>query len=136
MAAPAAAVSLGGILAVTRRRSRRDPERAHALMWGLWLLALGASFSVSSSINSYYVAALDPAVAALVAAGAALAWRERRSVVTRLVVIVTVVATAGYSLSLLPGSGRDFRAGWNPHRSCWPSGRWPRRPRRAPVGTG
>ena len=108
---PAALVSAVGGLVATRRRPRGDPDRAHALLWGVWLVALGVGFSVSASLNAYYVAALAPAVAALVASGARLAWQRRDSAVARVTVAATVVATVGYAVWLLPSSGTGL-PGW------------------------
>ena len=34
------------------------------MLWGTWLLAFVFTFSVSTSINSYYLAALSPPIAA------------------------------------------------------------------------
>jgi len=66
-------------------RPRTDPLRAGYLLWGAWLVVLGAAFSATSTINGYYTAALAPAVAGVVgigrgrpAAGVADAARGRR----------------------------------------------------------
>ena len=75
------------------------------LVWGTWLLAFALTFSFSSSINSYYTAALSPPVAGLIAVGAMLAWRRRRSVRARLIVAATVLITVGYAAWLLPAAG-------------------------------
>lgn len=48
------------------------------LLWGMWLLAGGACFSLARSINAYYVATLAPAVCALAAVGAVRLWRAWR----------------------------------------------------------
>ncbi len=108
---PAAVVSCAAGLFARRRRPRGDPARAHALLWGAWLVAMGLSFSVGSSLNAYYVAALSPPVAALVASGAQLAWRGRRSTAVRITVAATVVVTVGYAAWLVPGSGTGL-PGW------------------------
>ena len=102
---PAALLTLVAGLAETRRRPRGDPARASFVLWGTWLLALAITFSFSSSINSYYTAALSPPVASLLAAGSVLAWRRRQSIWARLSVAATVVITVGYAVWLLPGTG-------------------------------
>jgi 4-amino-4-deoxy-L-arabinose transferase-like glycosyltransferase len=79
----AAVIGLAGGLLARRGQPRTDPVRAGLVMWGLWLVVLAASFSVSSSINSYYTAALSPAIAALVAIAIVLAWRGRDQAWTR-----------------------------------------------------
>ena len=58
---PAALLTLVAGLAETRRQPRGDPARASFVLWGTWLLAFAITFSFSSSINSYYTAALSPA---------------------------------------------------------------------------
>ena len=102
---PVAVISCIAGLVTTRRRPRQDRDRAQAIVWGTWLVVLAASFSVGASLNSYYVAALSPPIAALVASGTRLAWQRRRSATTRIVVVATVALTAGYTLWLLPSSG-------------------------------
>ncbi len=102
---PAAFISLVGGLIATRRRPRHDPERINLLLWGTWLLALALVFSVGSSLNSYYVAALSPALAGLVAGGSIIAWRARHSVWIKFTLGATVIATVAYAVWLLPPSG-------------------------------
>jgi hypothetical protein len=75
------------------------------------LAVLAASFSLGASLNTYYVAALSPPIAALVASGTRLAWQHRDSVVTRVVVAATLLLTAGYAIWLLPSSGTGL-PGW------------------------
>jgi 4-amino-4-deoxy-L-arabinose transferase-like glycosyltransferase len=108
---PAAVVSCVAGLLAGRRRPRGDPSRAHAILWGAWLAAMGLSFCVGSSLNTYYVAALSPPVAALVASGAQLAWHRRGSPWTRVVLAATVLVTVGYAVWLLPASGTGL-PGW------------------------
>ncbi len=48
------------------------------MLWGLWLFVLGAFFSAGGYPNSYYVAALSPAIGALCGTGVAVAWQRRR----------------------------------------------------------
>jgi hypothetical protein len=60
---------------------------------------------VSSAINSYYTAALSPAVAALTGTGLALAWQYRHQARTWMALCVALLATTGYALWLLPASG-------------------------------
>ena len=102
---PAAFISLVGGLIATRRRPRHDPERINLLLWGTWFLALALVISIGSSLNSYYVAALSPALAGLVAGGSIIAWRERDSTWIKIVLGATVIATVAYAEWLLPSSG-------------------------------
>jgi 4-amino-4-deoxy-L-arabinose transferase-like glycosyltransferase len=104
-ALPAALVALVGCLVALRRRERGDPERANVILWGGWLLVMGASFTSLSNFNPYYAAALTPAVAGLLAGGAVLAWRRRDERGTLIAVMIALVMTAGYCLKLLPPAG-------------------------------
>jgi 4-amino-4-deoxy-L-arabinose transferase-like glycosyltransferase len=58
----------------------RDRQlRSGLLMWGLWLVILGAVYSAGSSMHATYTALLAPPLAALSAAGGVLLWREYRA---------------------------------------------------------
>ena len=87
------------------RRSRTDFVRAGVVLWGSWLIILTFVFSISTTVNSYYLAALAPPIAALVGIGASLAWRRRRSTLTRAAVASVVLLTTVYDYWLLPPSG-------------------------------
>jgi 4-amino-4-deoxy-L-arabinose transferase-like glycosyltransferase len=104
---PAALVSAVAVLVARRSRWRRDPMRAAVILWAGWLVVLAGFFSFGAYVNSYYTAALVPAVAALCAMGLALAWRTRAtSRNSRGVLLVVVPVTALYAVSLLPpGAG-------------------------------
>jgi 4-amino-4-deoxy-L-arabinose transferase-like glycosyltransferase len=91
-----------GLFVVRRRRPRTDPVRAAAVLWTAWLVLTGVFFSWGQYLNSYYLAALIPAMGALCGMGASMAWRYREGAITRTVVAVTVVASTGYGLYLLP----------------------------------
>jgi 4-amino-4-deoxy-L-arabinose transferase-like glycosyltransferase len=87
---------------------RRDLVRAGLVLWGIWLSVLMVAFSASSNINSYYVAALSPAVAAVLATGIVLAWQQREYGWARLAAAAAgaaVLATAAYAAWLLPAAG-------------------------------
>jgi 4-amino-4-deoxy-L-arabinose transferase-like glycosyltransferase len=101
------AAALTVIVGITarRRRPRGDLIRACLVLWAAWLAVLAASFSVSTAVNSYYTAALSPAVAAVLGTGLVLGWRHRRSGGTPLVLAAAVAWTAGYAWWLLPASG-------------------------------
>jgi 4-amino-4-deoxy-L-arabinose transferase-like glycosyltransferase len=108
---PASVVSLGFVLVARRRRPRSDPLRAGAILWGLWLAALVVVFSVSTTINSYYVAALTPAIAGLVAIGTMAAWELRERVGVRIGAAVVIAGTVVYGAWLLPAKGVGL-PGW------------------------
>lgn len=108
---PDAVVALVSGLLARRRQPRTDLPRAGLLLFGGWLVALFTVFSVTSTINSYYTAALAPPVAGLVAIGLVLAWRQRNSALARLTVGAGVAATSAYALWILPSSGTGL-PGW------------------------
>ena len=92
-----AAVAL--VLIGTARRT--DPRRAYLVVWALWLLVTMGVFSFMAGIfHQYYTAALAPAVAAVVAGGAAVCWshRDRLWVRIALGISVAVAAVWGYVL--------------------------------------
>jgi 4-amino-4-deoxy-L-arabinose transferase-like glycosyltransferase len=101
----AALVALIAGLAARQGQPRGDPVRACLVLWGTWLVVLAAAFTVSSAINSYYTAALSPALAALTGTGLALAWQYRHQARTWMALGVALLATTGYALWLLPASG-------------------------------
>jgi 4-amino-4-deoxy-L-arabinose transferase-like glycosyltransferase len=122
---PAAAfIAILGIAGL-RRSPRRDPLRASFILWGGWLLVLWVTFSVATTINTYYTAALAPAIGAIVGAGVALACtganrtaagrRTDPGGVTaagrRIVLAVVVAGTAAYAAWLVPSSGNHV-PGW------------------------
>jgi 4-amino-4-deoxy-L-arabinose transferase-like glycosyltransferase len=101
---PAAVAGTAGVLMSRRRESRRDPLRAAVVLWGGWWLILTVFFSTGTYINSYYVAALVPAVAALCGAGVAACgpgpWPAR----VRLAAAAAVLGCAGYGVYLMSGT--------------------------------
>jgi 4-amino-4-deoxy-L-arabinose transferase-like glycosyltransferase len=97
-------VAAAALLISRRRRPRTDALRAAALLWSGWLVLTWSFFSGGRYLNSYYLAALIPALAALCGLGAATAWRHRQAVATRLVVLLTVVASTVYALTLVPAA--------------------------------
>jgi len=101
---PAAVAGALGVLISRRRQGRRDPLRAAVVLWGGWWLVLAVFFSVGTYLNSYYVAALIPAVAALCGTGIAACgpgpWPAR----VRLIVAATVLGCAGYGAYLMSGT--------------------------------
>src|SRR6202042_2540911 len=101
---PAALVGAPGVLVFRRRRGRRDPLRAAVVLWGGWCLILAVFFSAGTYLNSYYVAALVPAVAALCGAGLAACGPRPWSARLRLIVAATVLACAGYGAYLMSGT--------------------------------
>ena len=110
MVIPAALLSIVGVLRSRRSASRQDPTRSAVLLWGIWLVILAGFFSVGSTVNSYYSAALIPAIAALCATGLASAWRTRapRAACPGYFCLFVVPLTTLYAVALIP-SGAGIR---------------------------
>ena len=109
---PAAIVIAAGGIASRRRRPRGDPLRACFILWGGWLATLAVTFSLTTAINSYYTAAVTPAIAALLGAGVAAAWSPERSAAGRRIgLAVVLAATVGYAAWLL-AAGAAGTPGW------------------------
>ena len=107
-------MAAAALLISPRRRPRTDALRAAAVLWSGWAVLTWAFFSEGRYLNSYYLAALIPALAALCGLGGAVAWRHRHTAVTRLLVLMTVVGSTVYALVLVPAS-----AGVRPWIIAW-----------------
>ncbi|MBY6351700.1 ArnT family glycosyltransferase [Rhodococcoides corynebacterioides] len=101
-----AALILGLAALVFRGRApRTDGLRAGVVLWGLWLLVTGLTFSFMAGIfHAYYTVALAPAVAALVGTGAVVLWRRRDRIASRLVLAAAMIATVATAWILLSRS--------------------------------
>jgi 4-amino-4-deoxy-L-arabinose transferase-like glycosyltransferase len=98
---PAALICVVGLLLAYRGAERRARERACVVLWGVWLLVLFGLFTEGAYLNSYYVAALAPAIAAVCGCGVAFAakhWHERQ---TRAWVAAAVFSSILYGIDLL-----------------------------------
>ncbi|WP_083896404.1 glycosyltransferase family 39 protein [Nocardia jiangxiensis] len=98
-----AAVILGVAgLWVIRRAPRTDRTRAALLVWLGWLVITGGVFSFANGIlHPYYTVALAPAIAGAVGIGAALMWRSRNDIRSRVVLAGTLLVTAALAWVLL-----------------------------------
>jgi len=101
---PAAIVGALGVLLSRRRLDRRDPLRAAIVLWGGWWLVLAVFFSVGTYLNSYYVAALVPAAAALCGVGVAACGPPPWPARVRLLIAATVLGCVGYGAYLMFGT--------------------------------
>ncbi len=101
---PAAAVAALGVFISRRRQGQRDPLRAAVVLWGGWWLVLAVFFSAGTYLNSYYVAALIPAVAALCGTGLAACGPRPWTARVRLIVAAAVLGCAGYGAYLVSGT--------------------------------
>ena len=98
-----ALVAAIGLFVLQRRTPRTDPLRGAVILWTGWLALTFALFSAAQFVNSYYLAALMPSVAALCGMGAAAAWHRRTSRAVRAGLIALVVATIAVTVALIPG---------------------------------
>jgi 4-amino-4-deoxy-L-arabinose transferase-like glycosyltransferase len=100
---PAAAFAALLLFWERRKMGRRDQRRASLVLWCAWLLILGASFSSAIYVNSYYLAALSPSIAAICGLGVDLYWRRRHTRSAQAALALVMAATAGYGAFLLSG---------------------------------
>jgi 4-amino-4-deoxy-L-arabinose transferase-like glycosyltransferase len=107
----AAVLALVAGLLARHRKPRTDLVRAGLVLWGIWLVTLFVVFSAATTVNSYYTAALSPAVAGLLGIGLTLAWQHRERAWSWLALGAALLATAGYATWLLPASGTGL-PGW------------------------
>jgi 4-amino-4-deoxy-L-arabinose transferase-like glycosyltransferase len=99
---PAALISLGALLWISRRAPRTSRVRSFALLWGGWLLVTGVVFSyMQGIIHPYYMVALAPAIGALVGVGAISLLQSALSVLGRAVAAVGVLVTGIWAYELL-----------------------------------
>ena len=99
---PAALISLGALLWISRRAPRTSRVRSFALLWGGWLLVTGVVFSyMQGIIHPYYMVALAPAIGALVGVGAISLLQSGLSVLGRAVAAVGVLVTGIWAYELL-----------------------------------
>ena len=99
---PAALLALVIGLWSCRRAPRTDRIRASLLLWGGWLLVTAIVFSFGQGvIHTYYTVALAPAIAALVAIGGALLWRDRDLTHARVLAALVVALSSGWAFVLL-----------------------------------
>jgi len=108
---PAALVAAIGGIVIRRRRQKGDGPRASFVLWGAWLVTLAVTFSAETYINTYYTAALTPAIAAIGGTAVALAWEPARRRVKAVILAVIVAGTVAYSAWLLPTTGAHL-PGW------------------------
>jgi 4-amino-4-deoxy-L-arabinose transferase-like glycosyltransferase len=102
---PAALLSLGALVWISRRAPRTSRVRAFALLWGGWLVVTGLVFSyMQGIIHPYYMVALAPAIGALVGVGAIALPRSDLRVVGRAVAAAGVLGTGVWAYVLLDRS--------------------------------
>jgi 4-amino-4-deoxy-L-arabinose transferase-like glycosyltransferase len=106
---PAALIAIVAGLALAYRAPRTDRFRAGVLLWGLWTVVTGLTFSYMSGIvHEYYTVALAPGLAGLIAVVGVALWR-RGDLAARAVLALLVAVTAAWSYVLL-----DRTPSWHP----------------------
>jgi 4-amino-4-deoxy-L-arabinose transferase-like glycosyltransferase len=91
-----------GLCIIRRKEPRTDLVQVSALLWLAWLFFTWTSFASSSSLNSYYLAALIPPIAALCGMGLSAAWQHRHAPAVPKVLMGTVAVGSAYAISLVP----------------------------------
>ena len=113
---PAAFLAAIWGIADRRRRPRGDGPRACFVLWGTWLLTLVVTFSAATAVQTYYAAALTPAIAAILAAAAVCVLapgtnRPRAGLARRAGLAVVTAGTTAYAVWLVPAHGAHV-PGW------------------------
>ena len=91
------------LFVLRRRTPRTDIRRAAVILWSAWLVVTYGFFSGGQFLNSYYLAALIPPVAALCGMGALAAWQLRRRPAVRAALVGLTIATVAVTVALVPG---------------------------------
>jgi 4-amino-4-deoxy-L-arabinose transferase-like glycosyltransferase len=111
---PAALLAIVVGVWLSGRAPRTDRARAAVLLWGGWLLVTFLTFSFMKGIfHPYYLVALAPAMAALVAIVGTLAWRRRSEPLVGAAMAVAVGLTTWTAAVML-----DRTSGWHPWLSA------------------
>jgi 4-amino-4-deoxy-L-arabinose transferase-like glycosyltransferase len=99
---PAALLVAVIALVVLGRRPRTDPTRAALVVWLASLLTTGLTFSFMAGIyHDYYTVALAPPIAAVVALGSSVLWRQRTTWLARIGLAAAMAATTVWGVVLL-----------------------------------
>jgi 4-amino-4-deoxy-L-arabinose transferase-like glycosyltransferase len=71
---------LGAVALAWQRRPnfREDRQQQSLVLWGTWLLTMGAFFSVASFFHQYYMTEIAPAICALFGIGLVVMWQDYR----------------------------------------------------------
>ncbi|MCJ0902939.1 glycosyltransferase family 39 protein [Rhodococcus sp. ARC_M6] len=99
---PAALILMVAGITLRGKAPRVDTQRASFMVWGLWLLVTGLTFSFMAGIfHAYYTVALAPAIAALIGSGSVLLWRHRETFWVRIILAFSLAATVAMAWVLL-----------------------------------
>jgi 4-amino-4-deoxy-L-arabinose transferase-like glycosyltransferase len=87
---------------IGRQAPRTDAVRASVVIWGLWVLVTGLTFSfMAGIIPPYYMVALAPGIAGLAGLGGILLWQRRDRPAAALPLAAAVAAAGSMALQLL-----------------------------------
>ncbi len=74
-------IALLGLLALLwqhRLHFQKDRQQQSLLLWGTWLLTMGAFFSIAGFFHTYYMTTFAPAICALFGIGIVVMWQDYR----------------------------------------------------------
>jgi 4-amino-4-deoxy-L-arabinose transferase-like glycosyltransferase len=107
---PAALLGMVALAWLCRRAPRTDRLRASLIVWGGWIVCTGLVLSLASGIiHPYYVVALAPGIAAVVALASVALWRARDMSRARWLLAALIALAAWWTIELL-GRAPD----WHP----------------------
>lgn len=99
---PAVLVLAGALLWIGRQAPRTDAVRASVVIWGLWVLVTGLTFSfMAGIIHPYYMVALAPGIAGLAGLGGILLWQRRARPAAALPLAAAMAAAGSMAFQLL-----------------------------------
>jgi 4-amino-4-deoxy-L-arabinose transferase-like glycosyltransferase len=99
---PAALLALLALAWQGRPHWQENRQQQALILWGAWLLVMGAVFSVAATIHAYYMVTLAPAICALFGIGIVVMWRDyRRGSWRGLLLPLTLGLTAAEQISLI-----------------------------------
>jgi 4-amino-4-deoxy-L-arabinose transferase-like glycosyltransferase len=99
---PAALLVAVFALVALGRRPRTDPTRAALVVWLTSLLTIGLTFSFMAGIyHDYYTVALAPPIAATLALGCSVLWRQRTTWLARIGLAAAMATTTVWGVVLL-----------------------------------
>ncbi|WP_251044718.1 hypothetical protein [Arthrobacter sp. ISL-5] len=99
---PSVLILACALLWVGRQAPRTDAVRASVVIWGLWVLVTGLTFSfMAGIIHPYYMVALAPGIAGLAGLGGILLWQRRARPAAALPLPAAVAAAGSMAFHLL-----------------------------------
>lgn len=99
---PSVLILACAVLWIGRQAPRKDAVRASVVIWGLWVLVTGLTFSfMAGIIHPYYMVALAPGLAGLAGLGGILLWQRRARPAAALPLAAAVAAAGSMAFQLL-----------------------------------